>query len=266
MKRSIKLAGLIAAALFATTPLVENIAGLNNNVVQATGGQPTPGATKLVLGLKKPKLVFPAPSDKLYAWGYYTERENEIINDITINHGKINDANFSFYEKGKNGKVRWEHPIEPDSKTPAAGTEGVVIVSSIDVDGLKLSTNYTFLSKADDSGELVWSDHATDQWNKEIIQEDGPLPAIKIPYVIGGKKTNRTSSSGNKINAHVYVAAKRNRRVRTYTSHGKFSHHYVYGHRTYRVNKRKHINNHGTCYKIYGKNQWIPSKYISRKF
>lgn len=63
------------------------------------------------------------------------------------------------------------------------------------------------------------------------------------------------------IKAHFVVGSK-NRRVRTYTSIGRFSKHYVYGHHTYKVNSKKHVRRHGTCYKIYGKNQWIPAKYL----
>ena len=80
-----------------------------------------------------------------------------------------------------------------------------------------------------------------------------------VPVHVDGTKPVSTS-----ISARGYVnTRKRNSKFRTYTSTGKFSKHYVYGHHTYRLNQKKNINGLGVCYKIYGKNQWIPASKLS---
>lgn len=82
---------------------------------------------------------------------------------------------------------------------------------------------------------------------------------LLVPVHVDGTKPASSS-----INARGYVnTRKRNSKVRTYTSTGKFSKHYVYGHHTYRLNQKKNINGLGVCYKIYGKNQWIPASKLS---
>lgn len=78
------------------------------------------------------------------------------------------------------------------------------------------------------------------------------------------KKTSKKSKT-TKISKHGYVTVRKGYKVKTYTSTGKFSKHYVYRHHTYKLNRKKYIKGHGTCYKIYGKNQWIPGKYLKLK-
>lgn len=82
---------------------------------------------------------------------------------------------------------------------------------------------------------------------------------LLVPVHVDG-----TKPTSNSFNARGYVNThKRNSKVRTYTSIGKFSKHYVYGHHTYHLNQKKTINGLGVCYKIYGKNQWIPASKLS---
>ncbi|MGQ5709168.1 hypothetical protein [Lactobacillus sp. PSON] len=136
-------------------------------------------------------------------------------------------------------------------------------------DKLKFGKNYVALlscnvSFSNDDGKVIMPIGTNNYHTNEAPQADWNYInsndiGLFVPIKVSNKKI---PSSTTKVNARGYVTARKGHKVRTYTSTGKFSKHYVYGHKTYKLNQKKIIKGHGTCYKIYGKNQWIPSKYL----
>lgn len=90
---------------------------------------------------------------------------------------------------------------------------------------------------------------------KKVIKKATTKKVVK-KHVI--KKATKKSTYG-------YVSVRRGHKVATYTSTGRFSKHYVYGHKTYKLTAKKNIKHRGLSYKLSGKNQWVQKKYLRLK-
>ena len=189
--------------------------------------------------------------------------------------GDIGDFDdVKFYKNDANGEPMMDWPLDwNDFKN---GDEGTALVY-VRISRLKPLTYYRVLCQKPwhgkkgnvyfQNGALYWRNMETDTYGDlwsvggTPSSDEPSCPVIKAHFVVGSKK-KAVKKSKAKSYRRVYVKVRKNRRVRTYTSSGRFSKHYVYGHHTYKVNSKKHVRRHGTCYKIYGKNQWIPAKYL----
>lgn len=266
MKKSLKCASFIAAALFAVSPVVTSgVVGtsqttvahaattltmeqLNEPYYQNARREHTDSRdTFITLTKKTPYLV-----------GYRGETVKQLkkrrVKDVTSNLGRVTKLDgISIYPAMDDG--------DPDF--------GNVLHLS---DRLKSSENYV---------ALLWFKVTYEPENDETVVAplyagfgtseneapdygyyyNGDTIGLLVPVQLENAPAKKTSST-TKVNKRGYVTARKGKKVRTYTSTGKFSKHYVYGHKTYRLNRKKNIKGHGTCYKIYGKNQWIPKKYL----
>lgn len=122
-----------------------------------------------------------------------------------------------------------------------------------------LSYDIENVNKDYDSYCMYQLDTDTDLVSIEFYEESSAslLVPVKVePASAKPKSKNKTNKSKKK---DAYVKVRKNHRVRTYTSRGKFSKHYVYGHK---VTSKKHIKGHGTCWKLSGKNKYVPAKYV----
>lgn len=233
---------LITATLLAVAPVAATTLTTYAQVVKADTGEPDSNAIKLTASLRKPVLHL-NPGDN---WD-----EDKLANNIKLNHGKVQYVitnTVYTYKKNKDGQIDWDTPVyETDLKN---GDEGVV-VASYEVEGLKPDTNYTFLTQVDDSGNLTWT---TETSNGEYSPVD-TNPAVKMPFVVGSKK------KATKHNYRVGTIDASSSRVRTYNSHGRFNHHYIYDQHNYKFNQRKVIKGK-VYYKLYGKNRYVRANVI----
>ena len=255
---SLAVAALLTVAPVATISIANGSQAADAAV---TNNQSNP--IELHIDLKKPYITLTK--------GDLWDRDT-IQNILEPNHGKIElVSTLTTFKKDKNGNVEWNNPVyENDLKN---GDEGVII-AEVELEDLSKSENvdYSYDTKVDNSGDLVKvvtpSNDGYTYYNKDI--------AVKIPFVVGTKKTASNKNTAVVKTKHVKKAKKakhtrryrrgritgrRNRRVRTYTSRGKFSHHYVYGRHSYKFNTRKVIKGK-VYYKIYGKSQYVRASYI----
>lgn len=98
--------------------------------------------------------------------------------------------------------------------------------------------------------------------NAKIVKINGKkfYQIAKNEYV----KVVNTITATKKINVKAVVKGKKNHKVRTYSSMGKLSRHYVYGQRTYKFTAKKEIKGR-TYYKVSGKNEWVPASKLTLK-
>ncbi len=181
------------------------------------------------------------------------------IKDVTSNYGHINKmVSLNVYKTNDDGRPDFSTLLKKDQKLKSG--ENYVAALGFYLGGLSPhddDTMYYYAGQYSPKDDLSSEDaYAGINFGDSGIDE----PAILlVPVHVTGAKPASTSFS-----AKGYVnTRKRNSRVRTYTSTGSFSKHYVYGHHTYRLNQKKNISGLGLCYKIYGKNQWIPASKLS---
>ncbi|MBD5431803.1 MAG: SEC10/PgrA surface exclusion domain-containing protein [Lactobacillus sp.] len=98
--------------------------------------------------------------------------------------------------------------------------------------------------------------------NAKIVKINGKkfYQIAKNEYV----KVVNTVTASKKVNVKAVVKGKKNHKVRTYSSMGKLSRHYVYGQRTYKFTAKKEIKGR-TYYKVSGKNEWVPASKLTLK-
>lgn len=258
MSKRIKYASLLAAAIFSVAPIASLSNAVRPSVVKADSEA---GATTLTYTLKRSPIVLqPGKS--------FLDLENingSISKNIEVNYGRVyaiyTDESRAFVEKA-DGSIDYDTPVDESTLKP--GTKGEY-EAVIDIGGLALK-KYTYQTFADSTGNLIWN---TDSNPMGMV--------VKIPFVIAGHKKAATKTTVKKHTTkkktvkkvvkkakktYYTVNVRRGHRVRTYTSRGRFTKRYVYGQRKYRFNSKKRIKGHGVCYKIYGKNQWVPSRYL----
>src|SRR5699024_6009010 len=240
---------LVSAALLASAPIVPVVMSLNS--VQAVKAD-TLTPDELMESYYKSydekyplvKLSKKTPYITAYAGETVDILVKRRIKDVTSNYGHVSKlTQFNVYKAYDNGTPDFGAQVKGGSKINANGN--YVAVLSFSLAGLKKSNSYKSFLRGSSSD-------LTDEW-VDIYK----AASILVPLNVQPASV-KPSTKG-------YINVRRNHKVRTYTSTGRFSHHYVYGHYTYKFSTKKYIKKRGTCYKISGKNQYVPAKYVNIK-
>ena len=176
------------------------------------------------------------------------------IKDITSNYGHVSKmTSMDVYKANDEGRPDFGRVLKKNFALKFG--ENYVAALRFDMSGFpeKYADDklYAYFEQSPSNSDL--------EQDAVYIRDTADDVTLLVPVHVDGTKPASTS-----ISAKGYVnTRKRNSKVRTYTSTGKFSKHYVYGHHTYRLNQKKNIDGLGLCYKIYGKNQWIPASKLS---
>lgn len=171
------------------------------------------------------------------------------ITDLSSNHGHIGEVgDIDVYPVFDNGRPDWKHVLDRNAKLKA-GKQYVAAIQAT-VTGLHEKQNYeSWQAYSDNDHEIAWAG----QWSNN----DGSIGAVLlVPVSVSNKQAPVRYNK---------VITKYANRVKTYKSNGSFSHHYAYKNHTYKVSGKKYIKGRGMCYKISGKNQYIPVKYLQHK-
>lgn len=262
MKKA-KILSLAAVALLAVAPVATTVTSLST-VQVAQAAELTPDqlmkpyydsydGDNLVIKLNKKTPFLSAYNGQTVA-----SLERKGISDVTSNYGHVSKLDsLSVYKAFDNGRPDFGKRIKEGQKLNQ--NENYVAALRFELNSLKSYDDdegaYTYFGQdsLDSYDEDLTSAEASN-WDGTYDGPDNEFPIILLVPVHVNPAPAKTYAS---------IKARRNHKVRTYTSSGKFSRHYVYGKRTYRVNSKKKIKHRGTCYKLYGKNQWIPKKYVS---
>lgn len=192
-----------------------------------------------------------------YLTAYPGETVNSLskkrVKDITSNYGHVSKmTSMDVYKANDEGRPDFGERLKKGQSLKS----GQSYVAAL---------RFTMSGFSDEGGNYAYFEQPVYE-REEDLRDGSTFPGyiaedvtLLVPIHVDGTKPASTS-----ISAKGYVnTRKRNSKVRTYTSTGKFSKHYVYGHHTYRLNQKKNISGLGLCYKIYGKNQWIPASKLS---
>ena len=196
------------------------------------------------------------------------------ISDVTSNYGHVSKLDsLSVYKAFDNGRPDFGKRIKRGQKLNQ--NENYVAALRFELDSLK---SYVVDDKGDVEDDYIYFSQGSDDGADEdddkdltlgkvfgnwVPDDDSPITLLVPVHVNPAPVQVPVHVNPAPAKTYASIKARRNHKVRTYTSSGKFSRHYVYGKRTYRVNSKKKIKHRGTCYKLYGKNQWIPKKYVS---
>lgn len=174
------------------------------------------------------------------------------LKKVASNYGTIKSYDVfltDVYKKDTKGKL-----VPTEVKKLRAGDKGEVAIVA-NLKNLNPGTKYTFLDLSWPGDDMIWT---SERASEKGTLSDSAYPVVRIPFQI------KSSSKTSKINKHISIKGKANHKVKTYNSNGKALKKYVYANHTYKVNRKKTI--HGkTYYKIYGKNQWVPSNKVTLK-
>lgn len=195
------------------------------------------------------KLIKKTPYLTAYPGQTVRSLSKQRVTDVTSNYGHISSTlSMNIYQANDNGRPDFSQLMSKSKTLKSNGNYVAALRYEVKVHDEEPGYAYASLDK--DSVDDIMMAH-TDQDDAEV--------ALLVPIYVNGTKPAST-----KVNVKGYVnTRKRNSRVRTYTSTGKFSKYYVYGHHTYRLNQKKNINGQGLCHKIYGKNQWISASKLT---
>lgn len=242
---------LVSAALLISAPIVPTVMSVNSvQTVKADTLTPDELMESYYKSYNQDEPLVKLSKKTPYITAYAGETVNSLakrrIKDVTSNYGRVSKlTQFNVYKAYDNGTPDFGAQVKGGSKIKANGN--YVAVLSYSLTGLKDSESYyAFAQNYDSNDDLDWYGAYNDSDNAaSIIVPLNVKPASVKPSVKG------------------YINAKRNHKVRTYTSTGRFSHHYVYGHYTYKFSAKKHIKKRGTCYKLSGKNQYVPARKVT---
>lgn len=252
---------IVAATLLAVSPVATGVVGLTN--------QPT--EVKAATSLTSDQLMEPyyrseasipdafrtddeyvilklsKKNPYLYAQNGETVSQltKKRITDITANYGHVDKClSVRIYKTMDDGRPDFGHAVRGDESLKSG--QNYVAAITCEIASLP-EGRYYYVISADD-----------DEMNAGETTDGGDTTSVLLVPV----KVSATNYKNTAISRKAYITVARNHKVRTYTSTGKFSGSYVYGHHTYKVTSKRYISRRGTCYKISGKNQWIQSKYI----
>ncbi|AGQ23125.1 hypothetical protein ERJ65_08065 [Lactobacillus helveticus] len=271
MKKA-KILSLAAVALLAVAPVATTVTSLST-VQVAQAAELTPdqlmqsyydsydGNDRVI------KLNKKTPFLSAYNGQTVASLKRKGISDVTSNYGHVSKLDsLSVYKAFDNGRPDFGKRIKEDQKLNQ--NENYVAALRFKLNSVKPYVNddgydedeYTYFSQEHhDFDEDLTSDYTFVGWG---IDDDSPITLLVPVHVNPAPAETPVHVNPAPAETYASIKARRNHKVRTYTSSGKFSRHYVYGKRTYRVNSKKKIKHRGTCYKLYGKNQWIPAKYL----
>lgn len=259
MKKT-KILSLVAAALLTVAPVVTTVTTGSDavQVVKAAEMSPSQLMQDYYDSYDSDDLLIKLTKTTPYLSAYSGETVNSLskkqIKDVRSNYGHVSKmTSMDVYKTNDEGRPDLGQRLKHGQKLQSNGS--YVAALRFDVTSFPKQDNdqeYTFFSQ---------NPYHADEYDLEESHawagDSAGDVTLLVPVHVDGRKPTKSSTYG-------YITTrKRNSRVRTYTSSGKFSRHYVYGHHTYRVSSKRHIKHHGTCYKLYGKNQWIPKKYVS---
>ena len=268
MKKT-KILSLAAVALLAVAPVATTVTSLST-VQVAQAAELTPDQ------LMKPyydsydgddpviKLNKKTPFLSAYNGQTVASLERKGISDVTSDYGHVSKLDsLSVYKAFDNGRPDFGKRIKQDQKLNQ--NENYVAALRFELNSLKSygddEDEYTYFSQESGNDEDLTSELAYD--DVDYDGSDDPITLLVPVHVNPAPAKTPVHVNPAPAKTYASIKARRNHKVRTYTSSGKFSRHYVYGKLTYRVNSKKKIKHRGTCYKLYGKNQWIPKKYVS---
>ena len=240
---------LVSVALLASAPIVPVVMSLNSvQAVKADTLTPDELMESYYKSYDKEYPLVKLSKKTPYITAYAGETVDSLvkrrIKDVTSNYGHVSKlTQFNVYKAYDNGTPDFGAQVKGGSKINANGN--YVAVLSFSLAGLKKSNSYKSFLRGSSSD-------LTDEW-VDIYK----AASILVPLNVQPASV-KPSTKG-------YINVRRNHKVRTYTSTGRFSHHYVYGHYTYKFSTKKYIKKRGTCYKISGKNQYVPAKYVNIK-
>ena len=278
MKKA-KILSLAAVALLAVAPVATTVTSLST-VQVAQAAELTPDqlmkpyydsydGDNLVIKLNKKTPFLSAYNGQTVA-----SLERKGISDVTSNYGHVSKLDsLSVYKAFDNGRPDFGKRIKEGQKLNQ--NENYVAALRFALNSLKSygddEDEYTYFSQGDSYDDDLTTELAYN-WDGPDYEfpitllvpvHVNPAPAETPAHVNPAPAETPVHVNPAPAKTYASIKARHNHKVRTYTSSGKFSRHYVYGKRTYRVNSKKKIKHRGTCYKLYGKNQWIPKKYVS---
>lgn len=263
---------LLAAALLAVAPVATTATTLatHADVVKAEKYRSTPDPNATEIDFTAPTLRF-----EKYAMGGLQTIANW-QRGVKVNHGKIMQngdvldfQDEEFYKNDRNGNPIMSWPLDWNNFTKEDKGTALIFVT---IEGLHPHKKYTYLAQAPwhgkkgsgnyENGKLFWKTAEADD-NGEIGDTDPGTPSgdessspiIKTQFAVGSKR------KAVKRNYRVGTIDASSSRVRTYNSHGRFNHHYVYDQSNYKFNQRKVIKGK-VYYKLYGRNNYVRANVI----
>lgn len=245
---------LVSAALLASAPIVPVVMSLNSvQAVKADTLTPDELMESYYKSYDKEYPLVKLSKKTPYITAYAGETVDSLvkrrIKDVTSNYGHVSKlTQFNVYKAYDNGTPDFGAQVKGGSKINANGN--YVAVLSFSLMGLKKDNSYYCFSQDP-------YDSSRDLTDGYAYNDSDNAVSILVPLNVQPASV-KPSTKG-------YINVRRNHKVRTYTSTGRFSHHYVYGHYTYKFSTKKYIKKRGTCYKISGKNQYVPAKYVNIK-
>lgn len=177
------------------------------------------------------------------------------VKDVTSNYGHVSAmTSMNVYKANDDGRPDFSEILKGGQSLKSG--QNYVAALKFTLSGFPRKGEYGYIYQYGYDFDGTHDLH-NDGW-ASAGQEAIDVTLLVPVHVTGAKPASTSFSAKGYVNTR-----KRNSRVRTYTSTGSFSKHYVYGHHTYRLNQKKNISGLGLCYKIYGKNQWIPASKLS---
>lgn len=249
---------IVAATLLAVSPVAAGIVGLTNPPTEVKAATSSTSdqlmkdyydsAKDQFKGCRVIKLTKKNPYLTAYAGQTVGSLSKKCIKDVTSNYGHVSSKLATYiYPTNDDGRPEFDSLLSK-GKTLKKNKNYVAALR------FRISTIPQISHPSDDDGYVYYDsdeDGTSDLSLHRDYQGSSTEIAILVPVHVNGTKSASTTFS-----ARGYVnTCKRNSKVRTYTSTGKFSKHYVYGQHTYRLNQKKNIKGQGLCYKISGKNQ-----------
>lgn len=253
-----KYLGLVAAALLGVTPLTGMVANtIQPNIVQAADDDNQ--TATLWLKKKTPYLV--AKNGETV--GSLALRP---VRDVTSNVSKVTKMlGISVYPNMDNGDPDYTEALSVNTTLKKGKSYSAVLTFNV-----KKGSHYSRLLQNGIFGHFVgdaWSLYvygtgSTDAPEPKLFVGDDDVDlnddlknaaSIVVPIKV---ESNKSTSSVKKVSLKGYVKGRKNSKVKTYTSTGKTTKTKVYGHHTYKLNRKKTIKGR-TYYKVYGKSYWI---------
>lgn len=245
---------LVSAALLASAPIVPVVMSVNSvQTVKADTLTPSELMESYYKSYTQGDPLVKLSKKTPYITAYAGETVNSLvkrrIKDVTSNYGRVSKlTQFNVYKAFDNGTPDFDAQVKGDSKINANGN--YVAVLSFSLTGLNVDEIYIAFQQRDPKSDLDWLD---------VYNNEDNAASILVPLNVQPASAKLSTSIKG------YIKAKRNHKVRTYTSTGRFSHRYVYGHYTYKFSTKKYIKKRGTCYKLSGKNQYVPASKVTLK-
>ena len=264
MKKNKKTLSIIAAAILAVSPVAAGVISLPN--ISTVKADTQLSSDQLMAPYYNQASEYDALIIKLtkanpYLTAYAGDTVHQLskrrITDISSNYGHVTkrDGDIYIFKTFSTGDPDFGSKLKPDDKLQQ-GQNYVAAISFL-VNGTNIENSEIVGVSYDDSWQEMLTYDFDDDSSVTLLVPVKVEPAQAKPVTKQAPKTARKTST-----KRAYVKVRRGHKVRTYTSRGRYSKHYVYGHHTYKVTSKKHIKRHGYCWKLSGKNQYVPAKYI----